>query len=451
MLSTDPRPGVVATGDANRSGAGADRRIRLPRCGPGRDRENVRSLIPRLAVTAALVAVASVAAAPATHAQERPPLAGAVVPDLDPFYAAPSDIGSLRDGQLVAAREFDPHVPVAARAWQLSYRTNDSHGNPELAVTTLMVPTTPWTGPGARPAVSEQIPEDATGTRCAPSYGFATNTSQAGKQIEKMLARGWAVAIPDFLGPKSAFLGGAQAGHAVLDGVRAVGQFAPAELGPDTPWGMDGFSGGAAATGWAAELQPSYAPELSFVGAVIGGVPANLPVVMKNVDGGLFSGFLVGSLVAASREFPEIQLDTMLNERGRADTAAASDLCVLELLARFPFWRLADATNEDYYRDDSVLTGVLQRNSLGKVAPRMPIYNYQSDADEVVPVAQADDLIATWRKGGTTVVTSRDVSGIHLMEGGRREADAQQFLRDRFIIGGPVTDIDLDRPVPMPR
>ncbi|MFG2447325.1 lipase family protein [Nocardia fluminea] len=457
MLSTDPQPLAVAGSPATGPGAGAGRRIRLPRCGPGRDRDNARSSIARLAVMAALVSVASVTVAPGTQAvpgthTEAPRLpAGSVVPELDPFYTAPTDIGSYQDGELVDSREFRPRMPVAVRAWQLSYRTNDSHGNPILAVTTVMVPTTPWTGPGQRPAVSEQIPEDATGSRCAPSYGFATGTSQAGNQIAKMLGNGWAVAIPDFEGPESAFLAGPLAGHAVLDGVRAVGQFAPVGLGPDTQWGMDGYSGGAAATGWAAELQPTYAPELRFVGASMGGVPADLRVVMKNVDGGPYSGFLIGALTAGPREFPELRLDTMLNERGRADVAAAADLCVLELLFRFPFWRLAEATTVDHYREDSTLMQVLRRNSLGKVAPQFPIYNYHADTDEVVPVAQADDLVAAWRQGGTAIITARNPSGQHLFEGGRGEAPAQQFLRERFTAGAPVTDMDLDRPVPLPR
>ncbi|MDO3647818.1 lipase family protein [Nocardia mangyaensis] len=446
MLSTESRSTTVATS----TGTGADRRIRIPRCGQSRVRVTVRSSIARLAVMVAMAIVASVVVAPATRAEESILPAGSVVPDLDPFYRAPADIGSYRDGQLVASREFAARMPVAVRAWQLSYRTNDSHGNPILAVTTVMVPTAPWTGPGPRPAVSEQIPEDATGSRCAPSYGFATGTAQTGNQIAKMLGYGWAVAVPDFEGPESAFLAGPLSGHAVLDGVRAVGQFAPAGLGADTPWAMDGYSGGAAATGWAAELQPTYAPELRFVGAAMGGVPANLSAVMRNVDGGPFSGFLVGALVAGPREFPELRLDSMLNERGRADAAAAEDLCVLELLFRFPFWRLADATVGDQFREDSTLSQVLRYNSLGTVAPTIPIYNYHIDTDEVVPVAQADDLVAAWRKGGTAIIAARTPSGSHLLVG-QSEAAAHQFLRERFTVGGPVLDIDLNRPVPLPR
>ncbi|MFE3257937.1 lipase family protein [Nocardia sp. NPDC059229] len=403
-------------------------------------------MISRIALTALSVALTAAAAAPAL-ADEAPPVAGTVVPERDTFYSAPADLGSYRNGQLVSSREVGARLAVAVRAWQLAFRTNDSHGNPVLGVTTVLVPVAPWTGPGARPAVSEQIAEDSTGTRCAPSYGIATGNLQSGDQITAMLQKGWAVVVPDFEGPNSAFLAGPQAGHAVLDSVRAVGQFDAAGLGPETPWGLDGFSGGAAASAWAAELQPSYAPELVFVGAAVGGVPANLPVVMRNVDGGMYSGFLMGVTVSYQREFPESGIGDMLNERGRADTVAAADLCVVDLLIRYPFRRLSESTAIDPYRADSPLMAALQRNSLGATAPRMPIYDYHSDADDVVPVGQADDLVSAWRRGGATVVTSRVPTGSHVQEAGRGQAPAQQFLAERFAGGDPVADADLDRPV----
>ncbi|WP_432278451.1 lipase family protein [Nocardia carnea] len=42
----------------------------------------------------------------------------------------------------------------------------------------------------------------------------------------------------------------------------------------DAPVAIAGYSGGGLATGWAAALQPSYAPELKIDAAVGGGVPA---------------------------------------------------------------------------------------------------------------------------------------------------------------------------------
>ncbi|MEV6138990.1 lipase family protein [Nocardia sp. NPDC051990] len=402
-------------------------------------------MLIRFAVATALVAAA---AAPAASASADPTLfpAGAVVPDHDPFYTTPADLSGYRNGQPISGREFTARFPTPVRAWQLSYRTTDSHGVPELAVTTVIVPLVPWTGGGPRPVISEQIPEDATGTRCAPSYGIATNTLQSGQQIDPMLAAGWIVAVPDFEGPKSAFLAGPRSGHAVLDGMRAAGQFAPADIGPDAAWALDGYSGGSAATGWAAQLQPSYAPELNIVGAAMGGAPADLPALVDHIDGGPFSGFLFGALVAYRREFPEADIDALLDDRGHADLAAAADSCVLELLARFPFRALADIIGHASYRD-TAFGDTLRANSLGAVAPTIPIYDYHSDSDEIVPVGMDDELVDTWRRGGTPIITLRDPIGEHALEATARQSDAQAFLRDRFTGERPVENLDITRPV----
>ncbi|MGF6888651.1 hypothetical protein ABIA39_007827 [Nocardia sp. GAS34] len=399
----------------------------------------------RFAVAAALVAAAVVpevsvsADAPATSA-------GAVVPEQDPFYTAPADLSGYRNGQPVAGRAITTRFPTPVQAWQVSFRTSDSHDVPELAVTTVLVPLAAWSGPGPRPVVSEQIAEDSTGTRCAPSYGIATNTLQSGDQIDRMLAAGWIVAVPDFEGPKSAFLTGPQSGHAVLDGMRAAGRFEPAGIGPETPWALDGYSGGAAATGWAAELHPSYAPELKIVGAAMGGVPADLPALFDHVDGGLFSGFLVDAMVSYRREYPDADIDALLNERGRADLAAAADSCVLELLVRYPFRSFADLTGRASSRD-TAFGDLLRSNSVGAVAPTIPIYDYHSDSDEIVPVAMDDELVGNWRRAGTPIVTLRDPVGEHGLEASAREDDAQGFLRDRFRGDGPAVNLDITRPV----
>ncbi len=60
--------------------------------------------------------------------------------------------------------------------------------------------------------------------------------------------------MPDFEGPKSVFMAGPQAGHAVLDGIRAVKNFGTGGVGAANKWALNGYSGGAQATGWAAEL-----------------------------------------------------------------------------------------------------------------------------------------------------------------------------------------------------
>ncbi|MFE3702458.1 lipase family protein, partial [Nocardia tengchongensis] len=194
-------------------------------------------MISRFAAAAAL-AVALTANTPAL-AEDLPPAAGSVRPDTDPFYSPPPDLASYRDGQLVDHREVGVDLGIPVHAWQLSFRTNDSRDRPELGVTTVLVPTAPWSGPGRRPVVSEQLPEDSTGTRCAPSYTLVNRTVQSAEPLTQMLAKGWIVAVPDHEGPKSGFLTGPRTAHTILDGIRAVG-------GGGAPRGGAGAGGGRA-------------------------------------------------------------------------------------------------------------------------------------------------------------------------------------------------------------
>ncbi|MEU5883046.1 lipase family protein [Spirillospora sp. NPDC047279] len=46
-------------------------------------------------------------------------------------------------------------------------------------------------------------------------------------------------------------------------------------IGKSNPWTLNGYSGGANATGWAAQLQPAYAPDVTLKGIAMGGTPAD--------------------------------------------------------------------------------------------------------------------------------------------------------------------------------
>lgn len=77
--------------------------------------------------------------------------------------------------------------------------------------------------------------------------------------------------IPDASGIDNHFLTPRVMGYTALDGIRAAQSFAPLGLaGTATPTATWGYSGDGVTTDWAAELQPSYAPALEIVGAVLG-------------------------------------------------------------------------------------------------------------------------------------------------------------------------------------
>ncbi|MFI5782336.1 lipase family protein [Nocardia sp. NPDC051570] len=330
-------------------------------------------------------------------------------------------------------------VPIPVSAWQIAYATQDAQGGAVVAVGTLLVPRAPWAGPGVRPLLSYQEAEDSVAERCAVSHtlrdGFAAPPGAAlgGAMVmaEAALARGWAVIAPDYEGPRSEFFSGPMAAHAVLDGIRAALRFAPAGLSPDAPVGVMGYSGGAFASGWAAEQQARYAPEINLVGAALGGVPGDLRKVFRDIDGGPYAGFLVGGLIGLTRAFPEDGLGSILNDAGRQVVDADRNHCVGELLAGHPFLRLSTLTTIPDPIGAGPLAQTLADNSLGAVTPRAPVLEYHASGDEVVTLPAADTVLDRYCAAGATVARLRE-PGEHMTGGVTAVPRLLSYLADRF-------------------
>ncbi len=368
------------------------------------------------------------------------PAAGELPPDDDPFYRAPSNLASCIRGRILAVRPATPRVnllPIPVRSWQISFRSNDHLNRPILAVTTVLVPRTPWHHRIPTPLVSFQAAEDSLGSAFAPSYTMLTGKGIGSltdiAQLAPYLLMGWAVAVPDHEGPHAYFGTGINAGHITLDGIRAVQRFADGGVGPDSPVGLCGYSGGARATGWAAQLQPSYAPELQVVAAAVGGMPADLDVVARHLDGTAFAGFEFAVAQSLARAYPAAGIWSVLNERGRRDFRQMAGKGQSEILARFGFRRMTqDVTVPDPLGVPSIVR-VLRINKLGLAgAPRVPVYDYHVETDEVVPVAQDDETVRLWRLQGARVKVVRDRRGEHATEALLRLPSVVAFLQHCF-------------------
>ena len=72
-----------------------------------------------------------------------------------------------------------------------------------------------------------------------------------------------------------------------------------------------GYSGGTIAAGWAATLQPKYAPELkkNLIGAALGGFV--ITATAEATDGTLFAGLIPNALNGLANEFPDFKRECM--------------------------------------------------------------------------------------------------------------------------------------------
>lgn len=85
----------------------------------------------------------------------------------------------------------------------------------------------------------------------SPSYTFYT--TKLDPSIPTCLGRGWYVNIADYEGPLASFGSGVQSGHATIDSARAAldPRFG---ISPNAKYVLWGYSGGALASEFAAEL-----------------------------------------------------------------------------------------------------------------------------------------------------------------------------------------------------
>ncbi len=359
-------------------------------------------------------------------------------PDDDPFYAAPADLAGRPNGAVLGSRSIALlGLPIPVSAWQLRYRTTDSRGAAVADVATVLVSPLPWAGP--RPLLSYQIPEDSLGTRCAPSYALrggrdigVVNTVIDVPFLIDTLRRGWAVVVSDYEGPRSRFFDGVNAGYGVLDGIRAARAFGPAGITVASPIGAYGYSGGAFATLWAAQLRAVYAPDVVFAGVSAGGVPADIPAIAGRVDGGGQAGLAMLILLSLARNEPETGLADLLNDRGRAALAENAAACGSDLVPKY-----VGAHVDDFAAIPNVLASPAFRaatgaNELGAAVPDAPLYLYHSTTDDVIPVPGFSALVDRYCAGGATLTAVHSPFPTHNGGAVGEFLGGMNFLSDRF-------------------
>lgn len=393
---------------------------------------------------------AALVATPVTPAHATPHSAivsqAPLPPDRDPFLRPPDDYSTRAPGTILRSRPavlaaFGVIQQKGVWARQILYRSNDAHGRPLSTAALVLVPKIPAkTAP--RPLVAFQSAEDSLALKCAPSYQLQAGvpndnlvTQAEILEINGLLMNGWAVVVPDHEGPRSAYAAGPLAGRAVLDGLRAALDFDEAALGdPRTPVAMWGYSGGAIATGWAAELQPSYAPELNLVGVAEGGVPADLEAAFKQLNGGPFGGFALAGALGVGRAYPELgtYLQDKLTAEGRELAQHLGDSCNISIVLQGLFKDIDNLTTIKDPLGQAVPQKVLTANRMGQGRPSAPMFIYHSVNDQLVPVKSVDTLVRAYCADGVSVAYHRDTLSEHAVLVGTGAPLALSWLQERF-------------------
>jgi len=377
-------------------------------------------------------------------AVEAAPAATIPVPEQDPFYKVPTNVGTYRNGQVISSRVVSAstfEIRLPANAWQVKYRTENSKGRPSATVTTVLVPKAVWSGSGARPLLSYQTAEDGVAGRCAPSYapragldGGLTGSYSETPTIALALAKGWAVSVPDYEGPRSEFLVAGTQAKGLLDGVRAARNFGPAGISTSAPIGLWGYSGGSLASVTAAQLQPTYAPRLRLRALALGGLLGNIRSTIDAFSGSFAGGAIPMGINGFLRAYPELDLPQYLSASGMAKVKESSADCIFDAVPRYPFLKLAQIEAVPDALSLPPVARMLNANSPLHMAgvPQVPIYHYHARLDELAPIAPARATMRRFCRHGRVVQSVEKLLCEHLTEIVLGAPGALQFLSDRF-------------------
>ena len=382
-----------------------------------------------------------------------------LLPSEDPFYLAPEGLDLASPGTVLRFRDVGlglfGMIPQAITAVQLLYRTQDCHGAPEAAVTTVLIPA--QRAPRyPTPVLSYQCAIDAVADRCFPSYALrqgsalrrdATSLGSVVHidflMIAAALAEGWIISVPDHEGTEGRWGAPNEPGYRVLDGLRATLAIERTAVPPDAPIGLWGYSGGGLASGWAAELAGYYAPELNIVGAALGSPVGDLGMTFRRLNGTMFSGLPATVVAALTHVYPELRalIDTHANAAGKAMLAGIEKLSTVQAVLsmfRKDMDDLVDCPLEELL-DTPVMTQIFDDIRLGHNIPTMPLLVIQAVHDQIIAVEGIDTLTATYSAGGAQIAYHRDQLCEHLLLHPLAAPMALRWLIDRFD-DRPVTD-----------
>ena len=229
-----------------------------------------RTCIRRLALAGLAVLLSGgIAAAPAAAAPPIDRSFGAPTPNAqpDPFYTPPAVLPDGAPGDIIRARAAKAGPPTArslADAWQVMYLSTDARGERNAVTGTILVPK--GVSRATAPLVAFNPGTSGPAFRCAPSRFINSGSFYEQAMLNRLLQAGFAVAVTDYEGyrqdPKTTYIVGRAMGPAVLDAVRAATRLPEAGLSPTPKVAIHGFSQGGAASMWAGQLEPTYAPEI---------------------------------------------------------------------------------------------------------------------------------------------------------------------------------------------
>lgn len=359
------------------------------------------------------------------------------------FYEPPASIPST-PGTIIreepATSVLDPLdlSSTLYTAKRVMYSSKDREGN-DIAVTGIVItPKSAWVGVGKRPVISYAAGTQGLADRCAPTRFLSDSFEYETLFFSGLLARGYSVALTDYQGLGTpgthTYMNRQVQGQVVLDMARAAQRLPGSGVTADSPVGVAGYSQGGGAAASAAELHPTYAPELDVKGVVAGAVPADLGKVGANLDGGMYAAFLYYAAIGLAQGYHQ-DMTPYLNEQGQELLPKVENSCVTDLF-QFSFTKSSDYTADgrplSATMDEEPFRSILADNRIGRRTPTAPVLLTHSALDDTIPYSVGKQLAKDWCGKGVNLRWSPNLGTAHVGGMIPHSAEALPWFEARF-------------------
>lgn len=357
------------------------------------------------------------------------------------FYNPPAAAPMGLHGDLISYRPATVklgHGAPAFNAWNVMYTSEDADGEKSIATGTVVVPTGSASGP--HPIILYAMGTHGLGNDCAPSKQLATGAEYENANIAAALKAGFAVLITDYAGYTTGalphFMAGPSQGRNVLDMFKAATGIPGSGISAASPVAIWGYSQGGQSAAFAAELQPSYAPELKLVAVAHGGTPGDFFRTANYLNARNGSAFLFKTVAGLNAEYPtSIPFDLAISPAGRLAYNKLKDECIFKALFEFQNQDIASYTNPGFTLDKLLslksVKDTLTEQTLGTQRVGVPMYQYHGQADEFIPLDQAIAMKKRYCAQGTDVTFDLYPSE-HIVTQFQAAPTVLSWLKDRF-------------------
>ncbi len=358
------------------------------------------------------------------------------------FYAPPSPLPGGNHGDLIWYRPITvaPADQLKATAWDVLYLSTDALGAPNAVTGKVLVPTAAWTGSGARPIIDYAVGTHGLAQGCAPSLQLSAGTDYEAANIAAALNAGYAVLVTDNPGYTTgnipSYLAGIAQGHALLDMARAALQIPGVPLSSGAPLAIWGYSQGGQTAAWAGQLQPGYASGLKLAGIAAGGVPGDFIETSYYLNGSTGASFLLAGVIGLAQQYPDdIPIASLINPTGEVAIQQGESECVFQALFQFINVDISSfvINNQSLQQLEAIpsVNQVLTAQNLGTTKVTAPLYQYHGQADEFIPLDQAENLKTEYCALGTNA-TFVAFPGEHITTQFQAAPYVMAWLGDRF-------------------